>query len=86
MCVGCREVRRHDELIRVVTGTDGELAVSRDLPGRGAWLCSDSALECATIASRRNRWSVALRQPVDRDQAERLVDALKRADEEALSR
>ncbi|MGO9559047.1 MAG: YlxR family protein [Acidimicrobiales bacterium] len=86
MCVGCREVRRQDELLRIVAGADGELAVSRDLPGRGAWLCVDSAFECATTASKRNRWSVALRQPVRRDQAERVVDALRPADGQALTR
>lgn len=44
-CVGCREMRPKRELIRVVKSPEG--AVSLDfkgkLPGRGAYLCPDSA-------------------------------------------
>ena len=44
-CVGCREMKPKKELIRVVRSPEG--AVSLDfrgkLPGRGAYVCPDSA-------------------------------------------
>jgi len=44
-CVGCREMKPKKELIRVVRSPEG--AISLDFrgkaPGRGAYLCPDSA-------------------------------------------
>jgi len=50
--------------VRVVAGPDGGLAVGRDLPGRGAWLCAGS-LSCLEVAARRRAFDRALRTTVD---------------------
>ncbi|MGO9196003.1 MAG: YlxR family protein [Acidimicrobiales bacterium] len=84
--MGCRSVRGVEALRRVVAGPDGDLTFSLRLPGRGAWLCAATALECASAASRHNRWSVALRRTVSPEQAERLLDAVRSAEQEPLSR
>ena len=52
-----------DQLVRVVAGPAGELAVGRSLPGRGAWLCLGSP-ECIDAADRRRAFSRALRTEV----------------------
>jgi predicted RNA-binding protein YlxR (DUF448 family) len=51
------------ELVRIARTPEGSLALSRTLPGRGAWLCAGS-LECLQLAARRNAVSRALRAPV----------------------
>jgi len=53
----------------------GSLAVSRTLPGRGAWLCRDSP-GCVDLAVRRRAFGRALRVEVDSAQVERLRVAL----------
>ena len=50
---------------------EASLAVSRTLPGRGAWLCAGS-LRCFELAVRRNALSRALRVSVEPDQIEQL--------------
>ena len=57
-CVGCREMKAKKELIRVVKSPEG--AISLDFrgkaPGRGAYLCPDTAcLKKATKAKALNR-------------------------------
>jgi predicted RNA-binding protein YlxR (DUF448 family) len=63
--------------VRVVRTTAGELAVGRDQPGRGAWLCAEST-GCVDLAQRRDGFSRALRAPVDRQAVERLRAAVSR--------
>ena len=43
MCVVCRTMKEKRELIRIVRGTDGTIAVDRKgkAPGRGAYVCLD---------------------------------------------
>ncbi|MEO7836587.1 MAG: YlxR family protein [Acidimicrobiales bacterium] len=62
-CIGCRRVAEPGDLVRVVLGADGSLAVSRHAPGRGAWLCSGSRA-CVQGAERRGAFARALRRPV----------------------
>ena len=44
-CVGCREMKPKKELIRVVKSPEGEISLDfkGKKPGRGAYLCPDSA-------------------------------------------
>ena len=67
-CVGCRERRPQDELVRCVL-TDAGPLVSRTAPGRGAWLCGPGCLEPA----RRSRgFQRAWRRDVPPDLFDRL--------------
>jgi predicted RNA-binding protein YlxR (DUF448 family) len=52
-----------DELVRVVRTAGGGLAVGRELPGRGAWLCKGSTA-CVDLAARRRAFPRALRGSV----------------------
>jgi predicted RNA-binding protein YlxR (DUF448 family) len=59
-CIGCRRKTGPAGLVRVARRPDGSLAVGRNEPGRGAWLCTGSA-ECFDIAVRRRAVARALR-------------------------
>ena len=54
-CLGCREMKPKNTLIRVVKSPDGS-AISLDFkgkaPGRGAYLCPDSACLKKAVKSR----------------------------------
>jgi predicted RNA-binding protein YlxR (DUF448 family) len=50
-------------MVRVVRLGDGSLVTGRALPGRGAWLCRDSAA-CVDVAQKRRAFERALRGPV----------------------
>ena len=62
-CIGCSTARPSDQLTRVARVGD-RLAVGRDLPGRGAWLCTGSP-SCVEAAVRRRAFARAFRGPVD---------------------
>ena len=72
-CVGCREMKPKKDLIRVVRSPEG--AVSLDFkgkkPGRGAYLCPDSA--CLARA-RKGR---ALERAFETSLSPELYDALE---------
>ena len=88
-CIGCRRVKAPEELVRVVaspgfvpergTGSVPErgtgLAVGRDLPGRGAWLCAGS-VACLELAARRGAFARALRTSVEPSAVASLREAL----------
>jgi predicted RNA-binding protein YlxR (DUF448 family) len=59
-CVGCRQVRPKQELVRIVRTPQGEVRVdvSGKLPGRGAYVCP--RLECAEAALRQKRLARSL--------------------------
>jgi predicted RNA-binding protein YlxR (DUF448 family) len=57
--------------VRVVQQEDGELALDRTGPGRGAWLCRGS-LACLEGATRRRGFDRAYTRPVGADQVRRL--------------
>ena len=52
---------------------DGQLAVGRTLPGRGAWLCP--TVGCVELAVRRRALPRALRAEIEPQSAERLLRA-----------
>ena len=54
MCVGCREMKPKQQLLRVVKPQDGDAHIDRTgkAPGRGAYVCD--AIECLRKA-RKNR-------------------------------
>ena len=61
--------------MRVVRRPDGSLLTGRILPGRGAWLCRDSAA-CVESAQKRRAFERALRGPVDAGAVDRLKQEL----------
>ena len=63
-CVGCRAERPKNEMLRVVRGVDGVIAVDTAgrLQGRGAYLCFNP--ECLRVAVKKKALSRALRHPV----------------------
>ena len=63
-CVGCRQVRLKAELLRLVRGNDGSVAVDRrhQAPGRGAYTCPTA--ECLEKTLAHGRLARALRGAV----------------------
>jgi len=53
-CVGCREMKPKKELVRVVRSPEGEISLDfrGKAPGRGAYLCPDSACLKKAIKSK----------------------------------
>ena len=64
-CVACRTERPKRELVRLVKGAEGAVAVdpTGKLNGRGAYLCQD--LACWTQAQRRKAVERALKVSLD---------------------
>ena len=62
-CVGCRRRRPRPELVRLVAGASGAviLDIPARAPGRGAYLCRDSGMDCLRVALRRRSLSRSLR-------------------------
>jgi len=62
-CVGCRRRRPRSELVRLVAGASGAviLDIPARAPGRGAYLCRDSGMDCLRAAQRRRGLSRSLR-------------------------
>ncbi len=77
MCVGCREMKPKQELIRVVRAPDG--AVSLDpvgkKPGRGAYVCPDPA--CLNRAIRQKQLERQLDTALGSEVAESLRATLE---------
>lgn len=71
MCVGCRQRRSQDELLRLIRRSDGTLEIGRTLPGRGAWVCPDVA--CIDQADRRRAFGRAFKQEL----ADGALDAVR---------
>ena len=63
-CVGCRSTRDQAELVRVARDKDGNLRLGRTLPGRGAWLCQSSLIECTERAAKTGGFSRAFRSAI----------------------
>gem|GEM_PF-572405 len=76
-CIGCRTTASSAQLLRCVATANGA-AVSRTLPGRGAWLCST---RCLQTARKRKAFNRAWRRSVD----ERALDALTISFEAAVT-
>lgn len=77
-CVGCREHKEKNQLIRVVRSPEGE--ISLDLrgkkPGRGAYLCPDPA--CLKRAAKSRALERALSAPIPPEVLETLTQELER--------
>ena len=71
-CLGCREMKPKKELIRVVRSPEGTLSLDfrGKAPGRGAYLCPDSA--CLKKAQK----SKALSRSLDCEIPPEIYDAL----------
>lgn len=76
-CTGCNEMKPKKELVRVVRSPEGE--VSLDLtgkkPGRGAYVCRDSA--CLAKARKAKRFDKAFSCDIPDEVYERMEDELK---------
>ena len=71
-CLGCREMKPKAELVRVVRSPEGTVSVDLrgKAPGRGAYVCPDSA--CLKQALR----SHALERSLDTSIPQEIYDAL----------
>lgn len=63
-CLGCREIRDRDRLLRFVLSPQGEAVPDLDarLPGRGAYTCINAG--CVTAAIRQRLFNRAFKQEV----------------------
>ncbi len=61
-CAGCRRNRPKAELLRLVCESGRKVKIDSDLrlPGRGAYLCVDTAQACLQTAQRRRSLSRSL--------------------------
>lgn len=74
MCVGCREMKPKQTLLRVVKPQDGDAHIDRvgKAPGRGAYVCDD--VECL----KRARKTRALERALDCRIEDAVFDELER--------
>ena len=79
-CMGCREQKPKNELIRVVRSPEGNVALDfrGKAPGRGAYLCRDSA--CLKKAVKSRALERALSVPVPQEVYERRLSEMEGAD------
>ena len=72
MCLGCREMKLKNELIRVVRNEEGVLEIdpTGKKNGRGAYLCRNS--ECLTKVIKNKSFSKALGSEPNADMFEML--------------
>lgn len=77
-CVTCRTEASRGDLLRMVLGPDGELAIdfSQRLPGRGAYVCWTR--DCLDGAFQKGRLTRALRQPVPSEGSEGTRELVRR--------
>jgi len=87
-CVGCRRKRPKDELVRLALNEARTviLDLPARAPGRGAYLCRDSGVDCLRAARKRHGLSRSLRvgeNVIDGEALSRQLGAL--AEEELQS-
>ena len=89
-CSGCRRRRPRPELIRVaLSGTGVRLDPAGRLPGRGAYLCAESARECLRAAQRHRGMARSLRanrDVIDYSELEKQLDAQEKLPSPPLSK
>ena len=75
-CLGCRQVKDQDQLVRFVRSPNGEILVDLRgrLPGRGAYLCNDR--NCIDTAVSRKQFDRAFRQVCQPVTGRRLADSI----------
>lgn len=78
-CLGCREMKPKKELVRVVRSPDGEISLDTrgKAPGRGAYVCYDSA------CLKKARKSKALERSLETAIPEEIYDRLEQEMEAA---
>lgn len=62
-CLGCRQVRPQDELIRLTRGVDGLAQVDEGGRGEGRGVYACPTAECLSAALRKGRLDHAFRRP-----------------------
>lgn len=77
-CLGCREARQKDELLRFVLGPDKTLApdIAAKLPGRGAYTCFRKS--CLESAIKKRQFSRTFKEDINAPSAEDLETTIKR--------
>ena len=66
-CVGCREMKPKTELIRAVRSKEGEISLDfkGKSPGRGAYICRDSACLKKAVKSKALERAFEISIPAD---------------------
>ena len=79
-CLGCREQKPKNELIRVVRSPEGEVSLDfrGKAPGRGAYLCRDMA--CLKKALKSRALDRALNVPIPEEIQRRLLAEMEGGD------
>lgn len=77
-CLGCREARDRDRLIRFVLSPQGEIVPDLDakLPGRGAYTCVSAA--CLAAAVKQRQFSRAFKREVAAPSPDRMTELVTR--------
>ena len=73
-CVACRTERQKRDLVRVVRGPDGTVALDRTgrAPGRGAYLCADGNCWSSALSKKSIERALSVSLPAElRDELER---------------
>lgn len=78
MCVGCREMKPKQELIRAVRSPEGEVSLDATgkKAGRGAYVCKNA--ECLRRALKQRQLDRALEAKLDDDANRQLAEAMER--------
>ena len=79
-CLGCREHKQKNELIRVVRSPEGEISLDfrGKKPGRGAYLCPTA--ECLARAKKSRAIERALSAPVSEEVYAALEEQMRAGD------
>ena len=79
-CLGCREQKPKNELIRVVRSPEGNVSLDfrGKAPGRGAYLCRDAA--CLKKALKSKALERALNVPIPEEIRSRLLAEMEGGD------
>ncbi len=72
MCVGCRQMKGKDELIRIVRTGEGEFAIdlSGKMDGRGAYVCKNP--DCLALAVKNHGFERSFKRKLPREISEEL--------------
>ena len=82
-CVGCREMKKKKELIRVLRSPEGQvsLAFRGKLPGRGAYVCPNPA--CLAKARKSKALERAFSAPLPEEVYQALEEQMKEVPQDA---
>lgn len=71
-CIGCRNKKEKNQLIRIVRKVDNEICVDlkHNIEGRGAYICNDK--DCFCSMQKKNRLKSALKTNVNDKKYEEL--------------